>query len=84
MTTTRKLYILTAVIFTIGAVLAIVKTQTVALIIFASLTLMMLWIQSRVDRLVEDRRPADGARPSELRPSERKAARADDRPGRRG
>ncbi len=59
MSTTRKLYIFTAVIFAIGAVLAIVKQQAVAVAIFITLLLMMLWIQSRVDRLVEERRPAD-------------------------
>lgn len=59
MSTTRKYYILTAAIFTVGAILAIVKGQGVALVIFVGLTLMMLWIQSRVDRVIEDRRPSD-------------------------
>lgn len=59
MSTTRKLYIFTAVIFAIGAVLAIIEQQAVAVAIFVTLLLMFLWIQSRVDRIVEERRPAD-------------------------
>ncbi|MDO9353680.1 MAG: hypothetical protein Q7T55_08290 [Solirubrobacteraceae bacterium] len=59
MSATRKYYILSAVIFAIGAVLAGVKQQPVALAIFVGLLLMMLWIQSRVDRIVEERYPSD-------------------------
>ena len=59
MSTTRKYYILSAVIFTVGAVLAVAKQQAVAVAIFFTLTLMMLWIQSRVDRVVEERHPSD-------------------------
>jgi uncharacterized membrane protein len=59
MSATRKYYILSAAIFAIGAVLAVVKAQPVALGIFAGLFLMMLWIQSRVDRIVEERYPSD-------------------------
>lgn len=62
----RKYYLAAAAFLFVGDVLAIAKTQTVAVIIFSVLTLMMLWIAWRVDRIVENRRPSD--RPSSKRP----------------
>lgn len=87
MTAQRKYYLFAAAVFTIGAILAIVGGDYTALAIFAVLALMMFWIQSRVDRFVEQRYPsdrqpeqrpgatatADEPRPRERRPSERRS-----------
>ena len=59
MSTTRKYYLATMVIFIIGAILAVIGGDTVALIVFIVLAGMMGWIQSRVDRAMEERRPTD-------------------------
>lgn len=88
MTAQRKYYLFAAVVFTIGAILAIVGGDTTALVIFVILAGMMFWIQSRVDRFVAQRRPDDpsiagrgtgASRPREQRPSERRAARPSER-----
>lgn len=89
MTAQRKYYLFAAAVFTIGAILAVIGGDYTALAIFTVLALMMFWIQSRVDRFVEQRYPsdrqpearprgggtADPARPRERRPSERRAGR---------
>ncbi|MBJ7473057.1 MAG: hypothetical protein JHD16_17260, partial [Solirubrobacteraceae bacterium] len=55
MSTQRKYYVFAAVVFTIGAILAVIGGDYVALGIFVVLALMMTWIQSRVDRFIEQR-----------------------------
>lgn len=59
MSTTRKYYIATMAIFIVGAILAVIGRDTVALIVFIVLAGMMGWIQTRVDRAMEERRPSD-------------------------
>lgn len=89
MTAQRKYYLFAAAVFTIGAILAVIGGDYTALAIFTVLALMMFWIQSRVDRFVEQRypsdrqpagRPSDEPRPRERRPSERRTG--DSRPRR--
>lgn len=84
MTTQRKYYLFAAVVFTIGAVLAIVGGAYGALVIFTVLAMMMFWVQSRVDRFIEARHPGHAPqarqqggtpRSRELRPSERRQGR---------
>jgi hypothetical protein len=63
MTSTRLLYLFSAVVFFVGAVLAVIKTQPVAIAIFVGLCGSMLWIQSRVDKIERDPRPSDESDP---------------------
>lgn len=62
MSAQRKYYLFAATIFSIGAVLAIVGGDYVALGIFVVLAAMMFWIASRVDRFIGDRHPDDSER----------------------
>lgn len=80
MSAQRKYYLFAAAVFGVGAILAIIGGAYGALAIFVVLAMMMLWVQSRVDRFMEDRRPSgspsaygDDRRPRERRPSERRA-----------
>lgn len=61
MSTQRKLYLFAAACFTIGAILAVSKSQWGALAIFTVLAAMMFWIQWRVDTLLAQRRPDEVA-----------------------
>lgn len=58
----RKYYLAAAAFFFIGDILAIGTQSALSVVVFTILTLMMLWIAWRVDRIVENRRPTD--RPS--------------------
>ena len=81
MSAQRKYYLFAAACFSIGAILALASAAYPALAIFLVLTAMMLWIQSRADRFIDERRPAgtpsryedEAPRPRERRPSERRA-----------
>ena len=52
MSTPRKLYLFAAVVLALGAVGAIVKSDWVALAVFAIGSALMVWNASRVDMLV--------------------------------
>lgn len=72
MSTQRKLYLFAAVCFSIGAVLAVVKGAWGSLLIFAVLAGTMLWIQWRVDTLMEQRRPDEVARDRQPKPGRKR------------
>ena len=59
MSSQRKYYLFAAVVFGIGAVLAVIGGDYTALFIFVVLGLTMLGIQARVDAWMENRRPSD-------------------------
>jgi positive regulator of sigma E activity len=65
MSSTRLLYLFSALVFFVGAILAVVKTQPVAIAIFVGLCGSMLWIQSRVDKIERDPRPGDDPGPQD-------------------
>lgn len=53
----RKLYLFAALCFAIGTVLSVVASSWGSFVIFLLLTASMLWIQWRVDVLIDQRRP---------------------------
>ena len=57
MSTQRKLYLFAALCFAIGAILAVVQGAWGSFAVFLVLLASMLWIQWRVDVLIDQRRP---------------------------
>ncbi len=59
MSAQRKYYLFAAVVFAIGAVLAVIGGAYTALFVFTVLALTMFAVQARVDVWIETRRPTD-------------------------
>lgn len=64
MSAQRKYYLFAAVVFCIGAVIAVAGGAYTALFVFLVLAATMFGVQARVDTWIETRRPSDrpGAR----------------------
>ncbi len=64
MSSQRKYYLFAAVVFSVGAILAVIGGAYTALFVFLVLAATMFGVQARVDVWMEARRPSDrpGAR----------------------
>lgn len=67
MSTQRKLYTFSAVVFCLGAIGAIIKSEWSALVVFVVLALFMFWIAARVDALMAKAEAAQAERDAEER-----------------